>query len=102
MILKRGGWRYDSESGELSRLTGSRKINMHEFKTSASVLDYIVQMSQKSYKDEEIGALVRLIDQVLELQRYYCSGAMHTEDLGKIVRDGSAVASEVASRRMSR
>ena len=50
------------------------EVDLEEMESSAAVLDWIVQVSNKTWATPVVvGELVRSIDRVLDLQANYCS-----------------------------
>ena len=53
---------------------GDYEVDLEDMDCSAAVLDWIVQVSKKSWADRAlVGELVESIDEILDLQGTYCS-----------------------------
>jgi hypothetical protein len=68
-----GKWRFDEAPFQLVHTIGYF-VNLAEMKDSANVLDWIAQLSNKSWAEpEDIGHFVRALDELMDLQANVCS-----------------------------
>ena len=80
-LLTQGGtsgpWRFDPASLCIDNVETGYYINLLELKDSAGVLDWIIQISHKTWaSDSDLGKLVRLIDRILGLQENICGSGV--------------------------
>ncbi len=69
-------WEYDSEQLIVRYRDEAMnyEIELEHIDTSAAALDWIAQISQKTWETPEVvGDLVRLLDAILDFQGHYCS-----------------------------
>jgi hypothetical protein len=72
-----GPWVYDPKGRLLTHRRERYEIPLDEMRTSAEILDWIMQLSAKSWlKELDLGHLVRAIDALLAPQAHFCSGGI--------------------------
>jgi len=75
-----GQWLLDKETLVLRHKEILYEIYLDECKSSAQILDWIIQVSQKSWAtDDDIGELVRALDDILNIQGHFCGGGQRRE-----------------------
>ena len=68
-------WVHDKKAKTIENKQFSYWIDLDCCRTSAEVLDWIIQISKKTWADDEcLANLVRCLDEVLDLQGNYCGG----------------------------
>lgn len=68
-----GNWRLEEEQFQLVHSIGYY-VDLAEMKDSANILDWIAQVSNKSWATpEDVGHLVRAVDELMDLQANVCS-----------------------------
>ncbi|UCC40405.1 MAG: hypothetical protein JSV96_02850 [Candidatus Aminicenantes bacterium] len=85
-----GNWRFDSEENSLivskSLCPGEEekdlyKVDLERCNSSAAILDWIVQISQKLWiTREDIGYLVEALDEIFSLQSNFCGSEFEHSD----------------------
>ena len=87
-----GDWRLDMAAFTLDYLPSDYWINLSDCTDSASVLDWIVQLSEKTWmSDAALGQLVRALDDLFHLQGTVCGfGVDHKMDPRAIVEASRA------------
>ena len=71
-----GRWERIGDPVTLLRYQGY-EVDLEDMDSSAAVLDWIVQVSKKSWADRAlVGELVESIDEILALQATYCSNGI--------------------------
>lgn len=71
-----GPWKFEpSDPPSLVYQPTGYWLDVGRFRTSGNVLDAIAQLSGKTWMTEEqLGHLVRALDEILKLQQNYCGG----------------------------
>ena len=79
-----GDWDLDKEALVLRHKEIQYEIYLDECNSSAQILDWIIQVSQKSWAtDDVIGELIRALDDILGIQGHFCGGGQSREAKGK-------------------
>jgi hypothetical protein len=83
-----GQWLLDKETLVLRHKKILYEIYLDECKSSAQILDWIIQISQKSWAtNDDIGELVRALDDILNIQGHFCgSGQSHEADSEELTK----------------
>ena len=84
VALEDNSWEYDADVRVLRY--DYYEVDLERMRTSAEVLDWIVQVSHKGAwgTPKVVGDLVRLVDAILGLQQNYCGRAMDSEPSGDV------------------
>lgn len=85
-----GKWSYLPSAMVLQHEDGY-EVDLEEMNDSASVLDWVAQVSRKElrYTEEDVGHLVRALDELLDLQATCCSmGQDKKFDPRKVLKAG--------------
>ena len=84
VALEDNSWEYDADV--LVLRYDYYEVDLERMRTSAEVLDWIVQVSHKGAwgTPKVVGDLVRLVDAILGLQQNYCGGGMEGEHSGEV------------------
>lgn len=76
--LEPHGWTWHRDSASLRKLRAGDvfySVPLTDMRTSAEALDWIFQLRQKSWlTDEELGAVLFALDELLRPQQHLCSG----------------------------
>lgn len=86
---KTNAWEFDLELRTLTYKNGYW-VDLDRCKSSAEVLDWIIQVSEKTWcSDRVIADLVRSLDAYLEPQANLCSGGINKEidDVREVIRN---------------
>lgn len=83
-----GDWTLDMDTLVLGNKKFDYGIYLDECNNSAQILDWIIQVSQKSWATNDVvGELVRALDDILGIQGHFCgSGLSHEANSKDIVQ----------------
>ena len=83
-----GDWVLDKETLVLRHKGTDYEVYLDECNNSAQILDWIIQVSQKSWTTASvIGELVRAMDDILGIQGHFCgSGISHEANSKEIAQ----------------
>jgi len=86
--VKWGQWEYDPKFLVLSHGLTGYEVDLERCGTSAQTLDWIAQISHKTWSSaEDVGQLVKAMDELLHFQSRLCgSGVPRTMDVAKHLR----------------
>jgi len=84
-----GDWVLEKETLVLKHKGTDYEVYLDECNNSAQILDWIIQVSQKSWATNDvIGELVRALDDILNIQGHFCgSGISHEANSKEIAQD---------------
>jgi hypothetical protein len=93
--LQWGMWRYNRNRRTLFYGRGEYEVDLDRCRTSGEVLDWIIQLNQKSWTTpEDIGHLVEALDVLLHPQFTLCSGGSEKRiaDVPQLLRENEVSA----------
>jgi len=74
---KWGPWRYDARLLSLTHTARRYEVDLEQCNTSAEILDWLCQVSQRSWcSREDAGYLLAALDALLDPQAHVCSGGI--------------------------
>ena len=83
-----GGWALDKDTLVLRHKGTNYEVYLDECNNSAQILDWIVQVSQKSWSTNDvIGELVRALDDILGIQGHFCGSGQSREANSKEIAE---------------